>query len=280
MNADDFGRSHAVNLAVVRAYRAGTLSSASLMVTGAAVEEAVELARALPGLAVGLHLVLVNGRSACAPARIPHLVDRQGRFPSQALPPGLRYVVDRRAAGEVALELTAQFERFAATGLALSHVDGHLHFHMHPIVFSRLLPLAAQFGARGVRLPRDDLWLSLGQDRSRAGSKALWTVVYGLLCGWARRRLRDYSLVAADRVYGLMDTGHMDERHLLSVLNSVRVPSAEIYLHPSLVREDGGSGPNPDDLAALLSPAVLQTVQARGLRLTTYPGLRGRLAPC
>ena len=59
--ADDFGRSHAVNTAVFQAHREGALTGASLMVTGAAADEAVALARETPGLAVGLHLVTVAG---------------------------------------------------------------------------------------------------------------------------------------------------------------------------------------------------------------------------
>ena len=58
VNADDFGASPAVNAAVVRAHREGVLTTASLMVTGAAFDEAVQLARATPTLAVGLHLAL------------------------------------------------------------------------------------------------------------------------------------------------------------------------------------------------------------------------------
>ena len=82
---------------------------------------------------------------------------------------------------ELGRELAAQFERFAASGLPLSHVDSHLHLHMHPSVFNLLLPLAEAYGAHGLRLPRDDLRLSLSQDRRQAGTKVAWAVLFGLL---------------------------------------------------------------------------------------------------
>jgi chitin disaccharide deacetylase len=63
INADDFGYSSAVNRAVIQAHREGVLTSASLMVNERAAGEAVQLAHANPRLAVGLHLVLVLGRS-------------------------------------------------------------------------------------------------------------------------------------------------------------------------------------------------------------------------
>ncbi|PYI83222.1 MAG: hopanoid biosynthesis associated protein HpnK, partial [Verrucomicrobia bacterium] len=68
VNADDFGRSHSINQAVVRAHREGILTSASLMVNEAAAEEAAALAREHPQLGVGLHLTLVCGSSASPPA--------------------------------------------------------------------------------------------------------------------------------------------------------------------------------------------------------------------
>ncbi len=51
VNADDFGASEEVNEAIIRAYKEGVLTSASLMVTGDAFEQAVRLAKENPGLA-------------------------------------------------------------------------------------------------------------------------------------------------------------------------------------------------------------------------------------
>ena len=136
--ADDFGRSPAINAAIIRAHREGILTAASLMVTGDAWQEAVQLARANPTLAVGLHLVVSNGRAVLPPTQIPHLVDASGRFPDDPLRLGLRYAFDRAAQRELAAEVAAQFARFAATGLPLSHVDGHQHLHVHPVVYREL----------------------------------------------------------------------------------------------------------------------------------------------
>jgi predicted glycoside hydrolase/deacetylase ChbG (UPF0249 family) len=55
INADDFGASAGVNRGIVEAHTRGVVTSTSLMVTGAAVGEAVALSRNHPALAVGLH---------------------------------------------------------------------------------------------------------------------------------------------------------------------------------------------------------------------------------
>ena len=273
LNADDFGASHGVNQAIMRAHRQGVLTSTSLMVTGDAVDEAVAMAREAPTLAVGLHVVVAGGRAALPPDQIPHIVHPDGIFPDEPWRAGLRYAFSRAAQAELAAELKAQFERFAATGLPLSHVDSHMHMHVHPTVFRLLLPLAEKHGARGLRLPRDDFWTSVSYSRQRAGLKALWAAVFGLLARRCANDLDGHPLKVAHRVYGLMQTGQMREDYVLRLLGQLQAPTAEIYFHPSTRTEDGAYGPNPSDLATLLSPAVRSVLQERGLCLTTYPAL-------
>src|SRR5690349_5306101 len=80
VNADDFGRSRAINEAVIRAHREGILTTASLMVNEPSCKEAVAMARDNPRLGVGLHLSLLCGRSAQPHDRIPGLTDTEGNF--------------------------------------------------------------------------------------------------------------------------------------------------------------------------------------------------------
>ena len=60
VNADDWGLTPGVNRGIVRAFQHGIVTSASLLVTGSAFEEAVALARDFPAPDVGLHLALVE----------------------------------------------------------------------------------------------------------------------------------------------------------------------------------------------------------------------------
>ncbi len=273
LNADDFGYSANINEAVIRAHRHGVLTSASLMVAGDAAEEAVALARETPTLAVGLHVVVAGGRAVLPPEQIPHLVDSNGCFADDPFHAGVRYFFSHTAQNELARELGAQFDRFAATGLSLSHVDSHLHMHLHPTVFGMLLPLAVRYGARGLRLPRDDLRLALGHDRRHAGLKATWAIAFGLLGRRCQSQLGGNHLNVADRVYGLMQTGQMHKAYVADLLRQLKVPTAELYFHPSTVHEGEARGPNPDDLATLVSPSIRQVIQEQDLCLATYATL-------
>jgi hopanoid biosynthesis associated protein HpnK len=252
LNADDFGHSSEINRAVLQAHREGVLTSASLMVTGDAAEEAVEMARATPTLAVGLHLVLSDGQPALPPEELPHLLRGRDRFPAGAARVWIRYIFSGAARREMACEVRAQFERFAAMGLPLDHVDGHQHIHMQPAVFHMLLPLARQYGASGVRLPRDDFGLAMRYDRRDAAVKAVWAAVFGILCrryageldGWAagsRQTAGAHRVTAADRVYGLMQSGRMEEAYVLNVL--ARAPGISTAQNVTLPSQTGpGSG--------------------------------------
>ena len=134
VNADDFGRSASINHAVVRAYREGILTTASLMVNEAACEEAVVLARENPGLGVGLHITLLCGHSALPPEKIPGLVNARCEFTNNPARAGFRYFFQRSLREQLRAEIHAQFQRFRATNLPLDHVNGHLHLHLHPVV--------------------------------------------------------------------------------------------------------------------------------------------------
>jgi hopanoid biosynthesis associated protein HpnK len=273
LNADDFGRSHSINAAVIRAHREGVLTSATLMVGGDSFDEAVALAHETPSLAVGLHVVVRGGRAVLPPERIPHLVSAGGFFPEGGVVTGFRYAADRAVRTELAAEMEAQFERFASTGLQLSHVDCHHHMHIHPTVFDLLVPLAERFGARGIRLPRDELWPALRFDRRDAGTKLLWAAIFSLLCRRCISRLRGRRLAFTDRVYGLMQTGRMSEAYVVETLASLDASTAELFFHPALERGQERLGPNPEDLAALLSPLVRRVIEERGIQLATYPTL-------
>lgn len=247
------------------------------MVTGDAVAEAVVLAREFPTLAVGVHVVVTAGRAALPPGEIPHLVDRQGYFDPNPARAGLRYFLSTDARRELARELTAQFELFADTSLSLSHVDGHQLMHLHPTVLNLLLPLAEEYAASGLRLPRDDLSLALRAQPRRRATKIAWATAFAVLCRWAQHRLRGSGLAVTDRVYGVLQSGCMSESYVLDVLDRLgeRVRTAELYFHPSTESLGELYGPNLQDLATLLSPAVRDKIEQRGIRLTTYAGLQG-----
>ncbi len=274
INGDDFGFSDGVNQAIITAHEQGVLTSTSLMVGGAAFDAAVDLAKAHPTLAVGLHLTLGCGRSVLPPAQIPHLVDAAGQFPEDPLTVGLRYQFNAAARRELPLEIRAQLEKFRQTGLPLAHVDGHQHHHVHPVVLGEILKLAEEFQITVIRLPFEPLRATLQLDRRDRLGKLLTSLVFTGLRRHGEKVLMAQGIRYADRVYGLLQTGRMTEDYLLGLIPQLQGEVVEIYTHPAIVQPDEPSnsplGLGEAELQALLSDRVRQCILENGFQLTNY----------
>lgn len=277
MNGDDFGFSSGVNRAIIAAHEQGVLTSTSLMVTGDAFTEAVELAKAHPKLAVGLHLVLACGRSVLPPQDIPHLVNAQGYFSNQPEKAGVYYALNAAARHEIRREIWAQLAAFRQTGLPLSHVDGHVHIHLQPVVLNHLVSLADEFNIRFIRLPIEDLTVALSADRSDWLTKLLLSLVYSGLRCYGEHRLKSHGIRYVDRVYGLLHSGRITEAYLLKLIPKISARLVEIYSHPAIAVA-GEPSNSPLDLGqaeyeALLSDRVRKVILDAGFELTNYARL-------
>ncbi len=262
ISADDFGLTESVNEAVEIAHRDGLLSTASLMVAGDAAEDAVARARRLPGLKVGLHLVLVEGRAISPPHTIPHLVDTQGEFSRDQVALGFKYFFHPTIRADLAREIRAQFDAFAATGLELDHLNAHKHMHLHPTVARLALSIGREYGCKAVRIPRSYGGHSL---------LALWTSV---LKAQATRS----GMITNDYVAGLSQSGHFDEDAFVAALETLPDGVTETYFHPATVRDPAFADTMPDydhpgELQALLSRRAHDTIRRLGIETTTYSAL-------
>lgn len=271
INGDDFGFSSGVNQAIVTAHQKGVLTSTSLMITGDAVEEAIKLAKSNPALSVGLHLVLGFGRSVLPPDQIPNLVDAQGRFPDAPAQAGLNYQFNQKARQELSLEIRAQLEKFRQTGLKLSHVDGHLHLHSHPVVLKQLVDLAKEFEIPEIRLPSEELKIAVAIDPSDRVAKTVGSVVFAGLRRYGESVLKKHQIQFADRVYGLLQTGRITESYLLELIPRITANVVEIYSHPAIVVPGEPSNAPLNlgfsELEALLSDRVRTTLEQHGFEL-------------
>ncbi|MBU6399144.1 MAG: hopanoid biosynthesis-associated protein HpnK [Verrucomicrobia bacterium] len=266
VNADDFGRSRSINAAVIRAHREGILTTASLMVNGAAADEAVELARQHPRLGVGLHLTLVCGRSTLKPTQIPGLVDNHHHFSNRPVLAALRYFLDRALRHQLRHEIDAQVRKFGTTGLPLDHLNGHLHLHLHPTVFSLLRHHAADWKLSRMRLTRDRFWLNARLASGRWLYRISHAVIFTWLAARSRPALNQLGVQHPRVVFGLLQDGRVDERYVLNLLPHLPGGDSELYSHPSLDE-------SRTEFEALISPRVKGLIDRLGIQLIRYQDL-------
>lgn len=260
LTADDFGAAPEVNEAVERAHRKGVLRAASLMVGAPASVDAVERARTMPHLAVGLHVVLVHGRPVLPANQIPDLVDERGDFQTNLVKAGFRFFFGPGIRAQLSAEIRAQFERFAQTGLALDHADGQSHMHVHPTIFGLIVRIGREYGLRAVRIPREP-----------AGRTRRITPWLALMRAKAARA----GLICNDYAFGVTEAGGLTEERVLQILRELPDGVTEIFFHPA-VRAFAGADAGTEsfqwsgELAALQSPAVRSAIERGGIESVTY----------
>lgn len=259
-----------VNAAVETAHREGILTATSLMVSGAAAADAVERARRLPTLRVGLHVVLVEGLPTLPPEQLPDLVGSDGRFRTDIAALGLAMFARPAARRQLAAEVEAQFAAFAATGLPLDHVNAHRHFHLHPTIARTIVATGKRYGMRDLRVPverRATLRQAEPQGRGPARIEALIVAPWARLLMQAARRA---GLRTPDHVFGLDWSGAMTAARVAGLIEHLPEGQSEIYLHPATRDDFAGHAPGyryADELAALVSPEAIAAARRPGIRL-------------
>ena len=241
------------------------------MVGAPAVADAVARARRLPGLSVGLHLVLIDGEPVLPPQQLRGLVRHDGRFDEDQVRAGFRYFFAPGIRERLAAEIRAQFEAFRATGLVLDHADAHKHMHLHPTVARLMVEIGRDYGMRAVRLPAEPRAVL----RRIVPGERLPAAPPGFAVASLRRRLRRAGLAHNDRVFGIAWSGGVTEARLLGLLPRLPEGISEIYLHPAVAHSPTLAAAIPayrhtEELAALVSPAVRRRIEELGIRLTSY----------
>ena len=278
VTADDFGLHRSVNDAIEQANREGILTAASLMVGAPAAADAIRVARTLPNLRVGLHVVLADGKAVLAPSMIPAIADGSGHMDSRMFARGIRYFALPSVRKQLEAEIRAQFSAFARTGLPLDHVNVHKHFHLHPTILAMLLRIGRDYGAPAVRMPAEPAWFAGRNGGWAARARGI------LLMPWIelmKTRLRAAGVLHNDQIFGIADSGAMDEPKLLEILARLPAGVTEIYLHPATesgaaIAASMGTYRHLEELRALKSPRVRAAIDGAGIARGGYADLAGR----
>ena len=270
INADDLGFAPGVNRGIFEAHAAGTVTSASMIVTAPAFAEAAEqVQRDSPGLGVGLHLNLVTGAPL---SRVPSLVDpATGRFHS------LDALVRRALAGQVdptdvRRECEAQLAALVAAGVTPTHLDSHRHVHAMPGFLPAVAAVAHDAKIPVVRRPLDRVSLldPVASAKMLVVHAAWRTALTGVAP--AHRGL----LGRAPHFRGISMQGMPDIRdRLLATIDQLPIGATEIMVHPGyddevLAAQDAFRAERAVELKALCDPAVVARVRKGDVKLVSF----------
>lgn len=237
VTADDVGLHRGMTEGAIRAHRGGIVTACSLVANGAAFDDAVARLRDTPSLEVGVHLTLVEEKPLTAI-----------RFPKKYtsfVPLYLARAIGIRA---IETELRAQIEKVLATGLRVTHLNGHQHLHVLPRIFAVVKKLAAEYSIGYVRTVVDHGGTARG-------------LAVGALSFLGRR-----APGTNQRTIGVAAAGHLDD--VVPLLDHVE-GLTELVTHPGIAVTgyDHWRYAWDAETGALCDPRLRDELAKRGIEL-------------
>lgn len=283
INADDFGMTSGVNHAIIEAHRAGTVTSCTLMANESAVEDAAALASRTPSLAVGCHIVLVDGRPLSPADNVSSLItSRNGN--DARFRPGIAELAHAAVSGkiqpsDVRREASAQIVRLQSRGIALSHVDCHMHSHILPVVSRAVLRAASEHGIRAVRNPFEPAWSVAATHKSsslRSWNRSSQVTILRSLQPQFLRMVKESGMKTTEGTIGIAATGLLDHDLLRRLVDAMPEGTWELVTHPGYNDQDLAGAKTElkqsraVELELLRSAGTLDLLRSRGIQLITY----------
>jgi predicted glycoside hydrolase/deacetylase ChbG (UPF0249 family) len=249
LRTDDIGMNHSVNMGLKELAETRIPFSASVMFACPWYQEAVDILKQNPQVAVGVHLTLtaewkyyrwgpVLGQSA-----VPSLVDSLGYF----RPSVDQFLKSKYKLEEVEKELSAQIERAIGTGLKISYVDPHMGIAVSTPELKALTMKLAKKYKLGISA-------YFGEEY-----KSMW----GVSVDTKKKEFMDY-------VNSLKEGLHVVELH---IAKSTPEMDALVDMNSNLMNTNSGkpmaSQHRQTELNMLISPEF-RTLNGKKFTLTTY----------
>ena len=262
LNADDFGLTSGINRAIAELSGAGALTSATLMASGPAFDDAVTVALANPHLGVGCHIVLTDGIPVSPPEAIPSLLGDDGKsFRANTRDFFLAVLRGKVNDAEMQREALAQIQKLQAAGIAVTHIDTHKHTHILPQVARPILAAAEIAGVRAIRNPFEEPW-SLAISNSAFFTRLRLRLLHHLRPRFfALPPIHDGRILTTDGIIGIAATGSMDAPTLHTALNALPDGVWELVCHP---------GYNDHDLNSIVTRLRTSREIERAALLSTF----------
>ena len=177
VNADDLGRTLNINKGIEIGYLKGIVSSASLVASSQAFDDAVDIAHRNPNLGIGVHLTLHE---------YPPLLESLFLKKLSLLNNIELYLRITRASNyEINLieeNFILQINKIVESGIQPTHLDGHNHMHVHPRLSGVLKRIIKQTNITNIRMPFERI-SSYSNIASRVKK---WTLASASLIAWFR----------------------------------------------------------------------------------------------
>jgi len=244
INADDFGMTRGINLAVSQCADEGILQSATLIANGDAFHDAVTKVKDRSGFGTGIHFALTGFKPLHPAVKLSGLTGPDGFLPSG---PGelLRKISTRKdLVDPIRKELFAQAERVFDSGITPSHFDSHKHIHIIPAILDVLIEIANRFSVKWMREPFEapGAWLFLSDLEKNQRIQFVKQFLKVRASTFARpvfrSKIRNAGIQTPAGLYGISTTGLLNEKIIAHICRMLHPGVNELMTHPGIVDAD------------------------------------------
>lgn len=286
-HADDYGLFKTQSRHIMECYHNGALNGISIMPNSPYLDECMEEIKDIrEKLFVTVHINFVEGKPLTG-KKCTRLVDKDGNFAlgfGKCLLIGFIPILRKLYYRELYREIEAQLRtcrKYMNDGKF--RIDGHMHFHMLPLVFDALMEVIKKnhLKVSYIRFPREelDIYKRAKGVKDIKPINLVKVIVLNTLC---KRNLRKYNedlrqLGVEEKLFmGVMLSGHMFYDNLkdcipvaTSIMSDRGLGDLEMLFHPGDVTESGDVSEltSKDDIDFLYTNAANRAKEAQALKL-------------
>jgi predicted glycoside hydrolase/deacetylase ChbG (UPF0249 family) len=278
INADDLGADEARNRGIFEAIEAGRVTSVSVLVNGDGFEDAMERWKGLSKkeISMGVHINLSEGKPVSRGLRV--LTGQDGLFlGKQAARNLLQQPVNEELVFEIQREIRAQIELLRAFKTPITHLDGHQHIHVMPVVLSIAVAETLEQKILWIRIPDEPNPSNRSLVTQSDGQNE--TAMFSSLGVAARSSIMLLEIESCDHFRGLYLKGKLDTILMDELLRDLPMGLTEWMVHPGRFADTTKKGPftafstveREKELEVLLGPAFPSLLEKYDISLTPFP---------
>lgn len=265
INADDLGSNQDRDRGILKAFKQGIVTSASMLANGPSFNTAVSQVKEAE-LPVGVHLNLSDGSALTG--TIEGLTDAEGKLPGKRK---LRRFLATGLGDHAAVhdELAAQIERLLSNGLQPDHLDGHQHCQLFPSLTAIVIQLAREYNIPALRTSRP----AESATQDPVGPLGEELALYRRLSREAHTQVLDAGLRTTDGLWGMPLLNQLDTNSLCQLLENIPEGRWELMTHPGEPSFSGRPFDGPQrhaELLALISGAAKDVIMRRKIHLCSF----------
>lgn len=242
VNADDFGWNKNINTGIIESHKKGIVSSTTILANFPGFDDAIK--RLPKTLGLGIHLNLTCGK----PLTNGKTIQKNNSFSNNIFQ---KATLRKLNFEDVKEEFSMQIQKVLDCGLKPTHLDGHRHVHVFPVVRNAFVEIAKEFKIDKARLP-----LEPGNDFTVAGAK---NILVRNMAIPTRRLFTKNKIKFPEKFFGICHTGKLTPSVLAKEIKK-DYSTKEIMCHP---------GYNEDEMNNFLS-----NLREQEMKAVTHLGLK------